>query len=75
MNKRVFAVRNIGKSLSISGTHIGRKERYLTKNGKILVFTSKIDAEQCINQLPFECKIVEIEYSPRNVFLEKVDKE
>ena len=70
MNKRVFAVRNIGKALSISGTHIGRKERYLTKNGKILAFEMRYDAFNLAKQMRFECEVVELEFSDKHFFKE-----
>ena len=59
--RKVFAVKNADKSISLSGPHIGRKEQYLTKNGKILAFSSRYDAEQLVGKMLFECKVVELE--------------
>ena len=67
-SKRVFAIRNIGKALSISGTHIGRKERYLTKDGKIIAFSERYDAEQLARKMRFECEVVELEFSDKHFF-------
>ena len=69
-SKRVFAIRNIGKALSISGTHIGRKERYLTKDGKIIAFSERYDAEQLARKMRFECEVVELEFSDKHFFKE-----
>ena len=60
-NKRVFAIRNLGRAMSISGTHTGRIEHYLTKNGKILAFEKKFDAEQLAGKMTFQCEVVELE--------------
>ena len=72
-NRKVFAVRNIGKALSISGTHIGRKERYLTKDGKIIAFSERYDAEQLARKMRFECEVVELEWSGK-FFVKEVIK-
>ena len=60
MNKRVFAVKNTDKAISLSGTHIGKREQYLTKNGKILAFEKKFDAEQLAGKMTFQCEVVEL---------------